>query len=288
MSSQAIPPLHAPNIWHTGTPPHLSLVHNNSYVSTGNEYNLIPPSIHIHVQPVEGTFSLYFSPLDIAGHIEASKFIKHGAGHFSQPPPPPGCSSKLPNQSYEIPPSTATIGGPSITDPAGSGIPSSNSYPLTRACAFDSEKQGTFSAAGPSMECAVDMYFEEGRSSSRNPQAKPSPSSANVELQGVYDIWVFCIFVLGELLSSRTRTMEDYARMMVMLSTLFRPYSSSSLSTKATKAAAAISIVRVQSSLEKEPHQQEEIVVETASSKGAVSEPGTTSSEGTKSPLPEA
>ncbi|MCO5585797.1 hypothetical protein L7F22_039733 [Adiantum nelumboides] len=54
---------------------------------------------------------------------------------------------------------------------------------------------------------------------------------------------------------------------------------------KAAEVAVAISAVHVQSSLEKEPHQQEEIVVETVSSKGAVSEAGATSSEGTKSPL---
>ncbi|MCO5576609.1 hypothetical protein L7F22_030424 [Adiantum nelumboides] len=62
------------------------------------------------------------------------------------------------------------------TTPKASGI----------AGAFDSEKQGTFSAAGPSLECATDMDCEEGGSSSRILQAKPSASSADVELQGVY------------------------------------------------------------------------------------------------------
>ncbi|KAI5081443.1 hypothetical protein GOP47_0004626 [Adiantum capillus-veneris] len=52
---------------------------------------------------------------------------------------------------------------------------------------------------------------------------------------------------------------------------------------KVAEVAAAMSAVHAHPLLENEPHQQAEISVETASSKGAISEAGATSSEGAKS-----
>ncbi|MCO5603168.1 hypothetical protein L7F22_057315 [Adiantum nelumboides] len=48
-----------------------------------------------------------------AGHIEALKVLRHGVGHFSQPPPPKS-TADLRSQSGEIPP-PPTVGGDSST-----------------------------------------------------------------------------------------------------------------------------------------------------------------------------